>query len=125
MRLSELQALTPKLQVIAERYGASNIAVFGSVARDEATEASDVDLLVDLPPGTSLFEHAEFKQDLESLLEHNVDLIRRRNLKPGVRDRVEADAVPLALRRVIARRWKTSALSSTVRWVFLSQTSRP
>ena len=55
MRLSELQALTPKLQVIAERYGASNIAVFGSVARDEATEASDVDLLVDLPPGTSLF----------------------------------------------------------------------
>lgn len=61
MRLSELQALTPKLQVIAERYGASNIAVFGSVARDEATEASDVDLLVDLPPVTSLFEHAEFK----------------------------------------------------------------
>ena len=43
MRLSELQALTPKLQVIAERYGASNIAVFGSVARDEATEASYVD----------------------------------------------------------------------------------
>ena len=96
MRLSELQALTPKLQVIAERYGASNIAVFGSVARDEAIEASDVDLLVDLPPGTSLFEHAEFEQDLESLLEHNVDLIRRRNLRPGVRDRVEADAVPLA-----------------------------
>ena len=83
MRLSELQALTPKLQVIAERYGASNIAVFGSVSRDEATEASDVDLLVDLPPGTSLFEHAEFKQDLESLLQHNVDLIRWRNLKPG------------------------------------------
>jgi predicted nucleotidyltransferase len=37
MRISELQPLTPKLQVIAERYGASNIAVFGSVARDEAT----------------------------------------------------------------------------------------
>ena len=96
MRLSELHALTPKLQVIAERYGASNIAVFGSVARDEATEASDVDLLVDLPTGTSLFEHAEFNQDLESFLQHNVDLIRRRNLRPGVRDRVEADAVPLA-----------------------------
>lgn len=70
MRLSELQALTPTLQVI-------------------------VDLLVDLPPGTSLFEHAELKQDLESLLQHNVDLIRRRNLRLGVRDRVEADAVPL------------------------------
>ena len=96
MRLSELRALTPKLQVIAERYGASNITVYGSVARDEATESSDVDLLVDLPPGTSLFEHAEFKQDLESLLQHNVELIRRRNLKPRVRDLVEANAMPLA-----------------------------
>ena len=82
--------------MIAERYGASNIAVFGSVARDEATEASDVDLSVDLPPGTSLFEHAEFKQELESLLQHNVDLIRHRCLRPSIRDRVEADAVLLA-----------------------------
>ena len=75
------------MRVIAERYGASNLAVFGSVA---------VDLLVDLPPGTSLFEHAEFKLDQESLLRHNVDLIRRRNLKPSLRDRVKAAAVPLA-----------------------------
>ena len=96
MRLSELQALTPKLQVIAERYGASNLAVFGSVARDEATAASDVDLLVDLPSGTSLFQRAELKQDLEGLLQHNVDLIRRRNLRPDLRERVEAEAVPLA-----------------------------
>lgn len=96
MRLSELQALTPKLQVIAERYGASNLAVFGSVARDEATAASDVDLLVDLPSGTSLFQRAEFKQDLEGLLQHNVDLIRRRNLRPDLRERVEAEAVLLA-----------------------------
>ena len=96
MRLSELQALTPKLQLIADRYGASNLAVFGSVARDEATAASDVDLLVDLPPGTSLFQRAEFKQDLEGLLQHNVDLIRRRNLRPDLRERVEAEAVPLA-----------------------------
>lgn len=96
MRLSELQALTSKLQVIAERYGASNLAVFGSVARDEATAASDVDLLVDLPSGTSLFQRAELKQDLEGLLQHNVDLIRRRNLRPDLRERVEAEAVPLA-----------------------------
>ena len=95
MRLSELQALTPRLQAIAERYGASNLAVFGSVARDEATESSDVDLLVDLPAGTSLFQHAELKQDIEDLLQHNVDLIRRRNLKPTLRERVEAEAVLL------------------------------
>ncbi len=96
MRLSELQAFTAELQVIAKRYGAANLAVFGSVARDEATDSSDIGLLVDLLPGTSLFQHAEFKLDLESLLRHNVDLIRRRNLKPSLRERVEADAVPLA-----------------------------
>ena len=96
MRLSELQALTPRLQAIAERYGASNLAVFGSVARDQATESSDVDLLVDLPAGTSLFQYAELKQDIEGLLQHNVDLIRRRNLKPTLRERVEAEAVLLA-----------------------------
>ena len=66
------------------------------MARDEATGSSDVDLLVDLPAGISQFQHAEFKLDLESLLRHNVDLIRRHNLKPSLRDRVEATAVPLA-----------------------------
>ncbi len=54
MRQSELQALTPKLQVIAERYGASNLAMFGSIARDKETAASDVDLLADATrPGST------------------------------------------------------------------------
>ena len=95
MRLADLQALAPRLQSIAQRYGASNLAVFGSVARDEAKATSDVDLLVDLPPGTSLFQRAEFKQELEALLQLDVDLIRRRNLKPSLRDRVEAEAIAL------------------------------
>lgn len=59
MRLSELQALTPSLQAIAERYEASKLLVFGYVARDQAIELSDIDLLVDLPAGTSLFQHVE------------------------------------------------------------------
>jgi hypothetical protein len=96
MRLSKLRALTPRLQAIIERYGASNLAVFGSVARDQATSTSDVDLLVDLPAGISLFQHAELKQDIEGLLQRSVDLIRRRNLKPTLRERVEAEAVFLA-----------------------------
>ncbi len=95
MRLTELQAMAPQLQAIAARYGASNLAVFGSVARDQASESSDVDLLVDLPAGTSLFEHAEFKLDLENQLQKTVDLIRRRNLKPSLRERVESEAVQL------------------------------
>ena len=61
--------------------------MFGSVARDQATESSDVDLLVDLPAGTSLFQHAELKQYIEGFQQHNVDLIRRRNLNPTLRER--------------------------------------
>ena len=85
--------MAPQLQELAAQYGATNLAVFGSVARDEATGASDVDLLVDLPDGVSLFHRSELKQALEDLLHQPVDLIRRRNLKPSMRERVEAEAV--------------------------------
>jgi predicted nucleotidyltransferase len=52
MRLTELQQLAPQLHELLARHGASNPAVFGSVARDQALPGSDVDLLVDLPgPG--------------------------------------------------------------------------
>ncbi|WP_216905053.1 nucleotidyltransferase family protein [Synechococcus sp. CCY 9618] len=95
MQLAELKALAPQLAALLARYGASNLAVFGSVARDQANRDSDVDLLVDFPPGTSLFDHAALKLALEDLLEQKVDLIRRRNLKPSMRQRVEAEAVAL------------------------------
>ena len=65
------------------------------MARDQARAGSDVDLLVDLPQGTSLLEHSVLKLELEDLLQQKVDLIRRRNLKPSLRQRVEAEAVAL------------------------------
>jgi predicted nucleotidyltransferase len=65
------------------------------VARDQARAGSDVDLLVDLPPGTSLLDHSALKLELEDLLQQKVDLIRRRNLKPSLRQRVEEEAVAL------------------------------
>lgn len=95
MRLAELQALAPRIHALLAEYGASNLAVFGSVARDEAGAASDIDLLVDMPAGTSLFERAELKVALEDLLQQKVDLIRRRSLKPSLRNRVEAEAVAI------------------------------
>ena len=95
MRLSELQAHSPQLHQVLERFGASNLAVFGSVARDQAEADSDVDLLVDLPAGSSLFTHADLKLALEDLLHRRVDLIRRRNLKGSLRQRVEAEAIAL------------------------------
>jgi len=95
MQLAELKALTPQLEALLAQYGASNLAVFGSVARDQARAGSDVDLLVDLPQGTSLLDHSALKLGLEDLLQQKVDLIRRRNLRPSLRQRVEAEAVAL------------------------------
>lgn len=95
MRLAELQQLAPQLHELLARHGAANLAVFGSVARDQATPGSDVDLLVDLPAGTSLFDRVNLKSALEDLLLTRVDLIRRRNLKPDLKATVEAEAIPL------------------------------
>jgi len=95
MQLAELKTLTPQIEALLAQYGASNLAVFGSVARDQARAGSDVDLLVDLPQGTSLLDHSALKLGLEDLLQQKVDLIRRRNLRPSLRQRVEAEAVAL------------------------------
>jgi predicted nucleotidyltransferase len=95
MRLAELKRQVPRMQELLVRFGATNLAVFGSVARDQAGADSDVDLLVDLPDGTSLFDRAELKSALEELLLTRVDLIRRRNLKPAIKAIIEAESIAL------------------------------
>ena len=73
---------------IAEKYGASNVRVFGSVARGEAVPESDVDLLVDFEPGTSLLDHVALLQDLEVILSLKVDVVNGKALHHCIRDRV-------------------------------------
>jgi len=80
---------------IAAKHGASNVRVFGSVARGEAGEQSDVDLLVDMEPGRSLLDLAGIMVDLEELLGRRVDVGSARALKPRYRDHILAEAVPL------------------------------
>ena len=95
MRLAELKRQVPRMQELLGRFGATNLAVFGSVARDQAGADSDVDLLVDLPDGTSLFDRAELKSALEELLLTRMDLNRRRNLKLAIKAIVAAEAITL------------------------------
>ena len=74
---------------ICAKHGARNVRVFGSVARGEAGEGSDLDLLVEFELGQSLLDHAALILDLEDLLGRKVDivteglywLLRRRILK--------------------------------------------
>jgi len=80
---------------IAERHGARNLRVFGSVVRGEATPASDLDLLIDWEPGRSLLDHAALVLDLQDLLGARVEVGTERSLHWYVRDRILREAVPL------------------------------
>ena len=80
---------------LAERYRAGKVRVFGSVARGDNTQVSDVDLLVTPQPGCSLFDLGGLLEDLQELLGCPVDLVTEDGLKPRLRERVLREAVPL------------------------------
>lgn len=70
-----VESLKPILIPIAQRYGLRKMSVFGSVARGEATEKSDVDLLVDIPKGWGLLSFYELRSNIESVLACPIDLV--------------------------------------------------
>jgi uncharacterized protein len=77
------------------RYGASNVRIFGSVARSEARPDSDIDFLVRLEDQRSLLDLVGLWQDLEELLGCKVDVVTERGLKERMRERVLREAVSL------------------------------
>ena len=79
----------------AARYGARNVRVFGSAARGEARPDSDVDFLVELEDGRSLFDLGGLLMELQSLLGVAVDVVTERGLRERIRDTVLAQAVRL------------------------------
>lgn len=80
---------------IASKYGARRMRVFGSVARGEDDAHSDVDFLVELDPGRSLFDLGGLQAELEDLLGRPVDVVTERGLKARMRERVLREAVPV------------------------------
>lgn len=80
---------------IAAKHGASNVRVFGSVARGEAKTDSDIDFLVTFERGRSLFDHARMIIDLEELLGCDVDVASDRGLKARIRERVLNEAISI------------------------------
>jgi len=80
---------------IARRYGAYDVRIIGSVARGDATEGSDLDLVVKFAPGRSLLDHGGLVMDLRELLGIRVDVIDEDAMRNRFRDHVMKEAVPL------------------------------
>jgi predicted nucleotidyltransferase len=94
--LDDLRTRRDEILALAEKYGAYNVRVFGSVARGEATSDSDVDLLVDQDwSRLSGWGGMEFVIALEDLFQCHVDVTTLDELKPRIRDRVLKEVVPL------------------------------
>ena len=80
---------------LAAQHGARDVRVFGSVARGQAVEGSDLDILVRLDDNRTLLDHVALMQDLEDLLGCRVEVVEDRALHRLIRDRVLAEATPL------------------------------
>jgi predicted nucleotidyltransferase len=83
------------LRELAARRGLKRIRVFGSMARGDARPGSDVDLLVEVPPGVSGLAIGGLVMDAQELLGRHVDVVTTAALGPALREAVLADAVLL------------------------------
>ena len=92
---TELRRQRARVEAVARRHGASNIRLFGSAARGEDTDSSDLDLLVDLASDRSLWDLGEMVEDLKDLLRCEVDVVASDGLNPLLRDRILREAIPL------------------------------
>jgi uncharacterized protein len=80
---------------IADKYGATNLRIFGSVSRGDDRPDSDIDFLVDLQRTWTLLDHIGMMQDLEALLQRKVDVAIAQGLRERFRDRILQEAITL------------------------------
>jgi predicted nucleotidyltransferase len=90
-----LQSKRKEIIQIASRHGATNVRVFGSVARGEARPDSDIDFLVTLEANRSLLDLARLLRELQALLDRPVDVVTEAGLRPRLRPQVLKEARPL------------------------------
>jgi len=86
-----LEFLRNNKKFLQKKYKIKKIALFGSVARDEATQNSDIDILVDMPPSFDNF--FDLKYFLEDALKAKVDLIKENKLRAFIKDKIKKDII--------------------------------
>ena len=93
MRRDQALAILAAHRQEISTFGITSLALFGSVARDEARAESDVDILVEFQGPATFDRYLDLKFYLEELLSHSVDLVTRRALKPALRPQIAREAV--------------------------------
>lgn len=93
--LDDLRALRSEIMTLMDSYGVENVRIFGSIARGEATSASDIDFIVTFPEGTSIFDQIGLWLDLQELLGRDVDLLAEHPDGGDVMRQALLTAVPL------------------------------
>ena len=94
-RLQFLMENRQKILALANKRGGSNVRVFGSVARGEERQGSDVDFLVTFQKGTTLFDRGGLVSDLQEYLGCDVDVVSDKTVHPLIRDAVYLSAISL------------------------------
>lgn len=84
-----------QILALANRHGALNVRIFGSVANGTADESSDIDFLVDMEKGRSLLDLGGLLMDLQELFGRKVDVVTEKGLRERIREAVINQAVPL------------------------------
>lgn len=95
-RATILKTLNEHQTELLQRFGAKRLALFGSAARDELRDDSDIDVLVEFAGPAKFDGYFELKERLEQLLGRTVDLVTERGLKPRARRNVEKDLIRVA-----------------------------
>jgi len=84
-----------RVREVLQRFGMTNARVFGSAGRGEDTDKSDLDILVDAPPGTSLYDLAAIEVELEIILGCKVEALTKGFLASDIAERAEFDLLPI------------------------------
>jgi len=93
--LDQLRLRKADILAAVKRHHAGNVRVFGSVARGEATDVSDVDILVTMDGGASLLDLVAVERELAALLGRRTDVVDEGGLSPYLRSGILQEAVPL------------------------------
>ena len=91
----QLEDIKKKALPILKEAGVTRSSIFGSYVRGEEREDSDIDMLVDLPRGTTLFDLADLKIKLENILGKEVDIVTYDSIYPKLKERILSEQVQI------------------------------